>query len=116
MADEIEKPQEEKVRGTISQTHKQAFLSYGSTAVLAAVLSGPLSKFFQTKEDAAKQGTSIAVQATQIADLKTAIDANKTDIINAVNSVMKPIAQEQEHHETRIVNLEFLQMQKGVKK
>lgn len=114
MADE--KPQEERVRKTISMTHGQAGFSAVTIMALSAALTGPLSKVFQTREDAAKQGTSIAVQATQIAELKSAMDSNKTEIITTINSVLKPIALEQEHHETRIVNLEFLQMQKGVKK
>lgn len=114
MADEI-KPPEQQVR-MIKQSKGTAIFTYGSTALLAMFLKAPLSEFFQTKEDAAKQTTSIAVQATQIAELKTTMESNKKEIIEAFNSVVKPVAKEVDKHETRIVNLEFIQMNKGSKK
>lgn len=107
-----EKPVTEQIRKTVSMTHKQAGFTAGGIAALTAVLVGPLSQFFQTKLEAAKQGTSIAVQANQIAELKTTMETNKTEIIEAINSVVKPIAKDVDRHETRIVNLEFIQMKK----
>jgi hypothetical protein len=105
-----EKTATEQVRKTVSMTHKQAGFTAGGIAALTAVLVGPLSQFFQTKLDAQKQGTSIAVQASQIAELKLALESSKVEIINTINSVAKPIAVQQDYHEKRIVNLEFIQM------
>lgn len=97
-------------RKTISQTHKQALISYGSVAAFAAMLAGPLSHFFQTKEDGALQAQAIVMQSAQITDLKTAMDKNTNLIIEKMNDVVKPVAKDVDRHETRIVNLEFLQM------
>lgn len=106
---------ETQIRKTVSLTHKQAGLTAGGIAALTAVLVGPLSQVFQTKLDASKQSGLIAVQASQIVDLKAVMEANKVEILNAVNNVMKPVAKEVDNHETRIVNLEFIQMKKGSK-
>lgn len=100
----------------LKQSHGMAIFTYGSTIALAMALKGPLSTMFQTKEEAAKQDTAIALNTAQLIDLKATMDTNKKEIIEAVNSVMKPIAKDVDRHETRIVNLEFLQMNKGVKR
>ncbi len=100
------------VRKTLSLTHRQAGFSAIGIAALTATMVGPLSQFFQTKLDAEKQGTSIKVQANQIAELKNTMESNKTEIINTINSVAKPVAQQLDYHEKRIVNLEFIEMSK----
>ncbi len=100
------------IRKTLSLTHRQAGFSAVGIAALTATMVGPLSQFFQTKLEAQKQTTSIEVQANQIAELKSAMEANKTEIINTINTVAKPVAQQLDYHEKRIVNLEFIQMQK----
>lgn len=113
MADEITIP--EQVRKTISMTHKQAGLSAGGIAALTAVLVGPLSQIFQTKLDAQKQDNMIQVQASQIIDIKNTIEKNTGIIVEKLNDVVKPVAKNIDNHETRIVNLEFIQMKKGGK-
>lgn len=113
MADEVPAPPAQRM---IKQSHGMAIFTYGSAMALAMALKGPLSTMFQTKEEAAKQDTAIALNAAQLVDLKTTMDSNKKEIIEAFNSVVKPIAKDVDRHETRIVNLEFLQMNKGVKR
>ncbi len=104
MADE--KPSEEKVRHTISLSHKQAGISAATIMALTAALTGPLSKIFQTKAEA-------AVQMEQIVELKALIGASKIEIIDKIDGTIKSIVKDLDRHETRIVNLEFLQMKKG---
>jgi hypothetical protein len=97
-------------RKTVSLTHRQAGFTAGGIAALTAVLVGPLSQFFQTKLDAQKQDSNIRLQAAQLESLRATMESNKKDIIDAFNSVVKPIAKDVDRHETRIVNLEFIQM------
>ncbi len=108
MADEINN--EEKVRKTLSLTHKQAAFSATSIAALTAVLVGPLSQVFQTKLDAAKVTAIQEVQQSQIGELKTLIENSKRDIITKIDDSVKGVAKDVDRHETRIVNLEFIQM------
>lgn len=80
MAEDVKPPVEDKIRKTISQTHKQAFISYGSAMALSALLVGPLSKFFQTKEDAATQAGVLALHTTQLNDLKSTQDKEFAEV------------------------------------
>lgn len=112
MSDEVVAPQPRMLK----QSHPMAVFTYGSTIALAMLLKGPLSTMFQTKEEAAKQNGAIELQAAQIVDIKTTMESNKKEIIEAFNSVVKPVAKDVDRHETRIVNLEFIQMNKGDKK
>jgi hypothetical protein len=104
--------QEDKVRKTLSLTHKQAGLSAASIAALTAVLVGPLSQVFQTKLDAAKVVSAQEVQAHQLVELRSILNENKRDIIDKINDAVRGIASQVDKHETRIVNLEFIQMKK----
>mgnify|MGYP001582262594 CR=1 FL=1 len=108
MAEEI-RPQ---TRKTLTFTHKQAGFSAASIAALTAVLVGPLSQVFQTKLDAAKVTTIQEVQATQILELKVLIGDSKREILDKITDSIKNIANTVDKHETRIVNLEFIQMNK----
>ncbi len=110
MADEIESP---LTRKTLTFTHKQAAFSAASIAAFAAVLVGPLSQVFQTKLDAAKVTTTQEVQANQILELKVAINESKREILDKITDSVKNIANQVDKHETRIVNLEFIQMGKN---
>lgn len=100
----------------LKQTHGMAFFTYGSAMALAMAMKGPLSIMFQTKDDAAKQDIAIALNAKDYENLNKKLDDNKKEIIDSFNSVVKPVAKEVDNHETRIVNLEFIQMNKGDKK
>lgn len=102
--------QEYKTRKTLSLTHKQAGFSAASIAALTAVLVGPLSQVFQTKLDAAKVASTQDMQAQQLVELKLVLNENKRDIIDKINDAVKGIASSVDKHETRIVNLEFIQM------
>ena len=103
---------ENTVRKTLSLTHKQAGFSAASIAALTAVLVGPLSQVFQTKLDAAKVVAAQEIQAHQLTELKLVLNENKRDIIDKINEAIKGIAYQVDKHETRIVNLEFIQMKK----
>ncbi len=92
-------------------TPKQSWLSHSSAAGLGALIVF-LTPYFQTKEAGSAQGTAIVVNANQLSDLKSLMNENKRDIIEKINDVAKPVISGLEKHETRIVNLEFLQMQK----
>ncbi len=100
------------IRKTLSMTHRQAGLGALSIASLTAVLVGPLSQIFQTKLDAAKVTTTQEVQAGQILELKNLITESKRDIIDKINDSIKGVASNVDKHETRIVNLEFIEMNK----
>lgn len=102
------------IRKTVSLTHKQAGISAVTIAALSASLIGPLSSFFQSKEKGDAQGIMQTVQASQIIELKNLMNENKRDIIEKINDVIKGVASNVDKHETRIVNLEFIQM-KGQK-
>lgn len=104
---------DEGTKKTISMSHKQAGFSAASIAALTAVLVGPLSQVFQTKLEAAKLSTTQEVQAGQILEVKNLITESRRDIIDKINDAIKSVAGNVDKHETRIVNLEFIQMKKG---
>lgn len=116
MADEVVTAPAVPAQRMLKQSHGMALFTYGSAMALAMALKGPLSTMFQTKEEAAKQDTAIALNAKDYENLNKKLDSNTAEIIKEINSVVKPIAKDVDRHETRIVNLEFLQMNKGVKK
>lgn len=100
------------MRRTISLSHKQAGVSAVSIAALAALLTGPLAQFFQTKE---KADIVQSMQQAQVLELKSLMNENKRDIIDKINDAVKSVASNVDKHETRIVNLEFIQMKAGGK-
>jgi hypothetical protein len=59
--------------------------------------------------------TVLAVHGQQLSELKAAIETSTVDIKAHVDLALLPIAKEVTAHETRIVNLEFLNMTKDKK-
>jgi len=104
------KSSEEKVRHTVSMTHRQLGLSASGISILTYALVGPLGHFFQSKAEGAAQGEKQTMQAEQIVEIKKAMNDNKNEIIDKINDVVRPLAKDIDRHETRIVNLEFIQM------
>jgi hypothetical protein len=92
------------VRKTISQTHRQAALSYGGVAALSALLAGPLSGYFQTKGEAAAMDIKVASIQSMVADLKKTTDDNDKEAIRRQERVSDKIMLRIGESETRVTS------------
>jgi len=69
MSDE-DKSAEQKIRHTVSMTHRQLGLTASGVSILTYALVGPLGHFFQSKADGALQNEKQVMQAEQIVEIK----------------------------------------------
>lgn len=87
----------DKIRKTVSLTKGQAGISAASIAAVAALLVGPLSSVFQTKDEGkAAEVRLVSIERTQVDIKKTIEDNDKEAVRRQERSNDKIIARIQE--------------------
>lgn len=92
------------IKKTVPLTYKQAGFSAGAIATAAALLTTPLSGYFQTKEEAKPLEIKLAVIEAAQKDIKKTIDDNDKEAVRRQERSNDKIMIRIDQMETRMAN------------